>query len=423
MFRIQKHCQFLLDKINGSPEAKIRYRVKWDKKIVSFSLGYRVETDKWNLEEQICKKNTTHTKDKFQSNAINAKIHLFENIINEIFERYEFLGRIPSISELKNDFNLKIGKTNNKFLIGGFFDVFDEFIKSSGFLNNWTKPTYQKFNLVKNHLFEFDNKITFENINNEKLQNFIQYQINIPFKNTTIEKHISLIKYFLRWSKNNNYYGGLLHETFKPKFKGVDGNQKEIIYLTWEELINLYDFNFQENKKYLERVRDVFCFCCFTGLRFSDVKKLKKTDVKTDYINVITKKTVDLLKIELNDYSRKLLQKYKDIKLEDDKALPVISNTKMNEHLKELGKMVGINEQQRIVYFIGNQRFEETYPKYKLLTTHTGRRTFVVNSFYLGIPAEVIMKWTGHSDYNSMKPYIKIVDELKKSEMNKFNRK
>lgn len=52
---------------------------------------------------------------------------------------------------------------------------------------------------------------------------------------------------------------------------------------------------------------------------------------------------------------------------------------------------------------------------------YTGRRTFIVNCLRLGVPAEVIMKWTGHSDYKAMKPYIKIVDKLKVSEMEKFN--
>ena len=94
----------------------------------------------------------------------------------------------------------------------------------------------------------------------------------------------------------------------------------------------------------------------------------------------------------------------------------------MNEHLKTMGEVVGLDEPQRIVYFKGSQRYEEVYPKYALLTTHCGRRTFIVNALRLGVPSEVIMKWTGHSDYKAMKPYIKIVDKLKVSEMDKFNK-
>ena len=93
----------------------------------------------------------------------------------------------------------------------------------------------------------------------------------------------------------------------------------------------------------------------------------------------------------------------------------------MNDYLKELGKLAEFNTPVRIVYFIGSERFEDVYPKHALLSTHCGRRTFIVNAMYLGIPAAVVMKWTGHVDYNAMKPYIAIVDKLKKQEMDKFN--
>lgn len=55
------------------------------------------------------------------------------------------------------------------------------------------------------------------------------------------------------------------------------------------------------------------------------------------------------------------------------------------------------------------------------MSTHIGRRTFVVVSIYLGIPETVIMKFTGHKDYETMKPYIAVIDEQKSREMSKFN--
>lgn len=90
-------------------------------------------------------------------------------------------------------------------------------------------------------------------------------------------------------------------------------------------------------KKYLERVRDVFLFQCFTGLRYSDVFNLKRSDIKDNHIEITTVKTADSLIIELNKHSKSILYKYKDIPFENDKVLPVITNQKMNEYLKELG--------------------------------------------------------------------------------------
>ena len=244
-------------------------------------------------------------------------------------------------------------------------------------------------------------------------------------RNVTIAKDLDILRGFLRWAYNYGYCHNNDFENFRPKLKGIDGNAKEIIYLEWDELIRLYEYDFGENHNGLSQVRDVFCFCCFTGLRYSDVAKLKISDIKDNFISVVTQKTTDGLRIELNDFSRAILNKYTLFHQAQSnrlhRAFPVISNQKMNAYLKDIGQRIELDTPIRIVYYAGSRRIENVFPKYELLTTHCARRTFVVNALRLGIPAEVIMKWTGHSDFKSMKPYVKIVDELKKQEMEKFN--
>ena len=71
----------------------------------------------------------------------------------------------------------------------------------------------------------------------------------------------------------------------------------------------------------------------------------------------------------------------------------------MNEQLKELGQVAESDEPVRETYYKGNQRIDEVTPKYALLSTHTGRRTFICNALALGILVQVVMKWNGHSDY------------------------
>ena len=97
------------------------------------------------------------------------------------------------------------------------------------------------------------------------------------------------------------------------------------------------------------------------------------------------------------------------------------TNQKMNDYLKELAELAEINEPVRQTYYKGNERIDEVTPKYALLGTHAGRRTFICNALALGIPPQVVMKWTGHSDYKAMKPYIDIADDIKASAMSKFN--
>ena len=190
--------------------------------------------------------------------------------------------------------------------------------------------------------------------------------------------------------------------------------------MTQNELKQIKEYIIPEDKKYLEKVRDVFLFQCFTGLRYSDVANLKSSDVKETFIEITTVKTSDSLIIELNNQSKAILKKYEKNQY-DNKALPVISNQRMNEYLRELAELAKINELVRETFFIGNLRKEIILPKYALLSSHAGRRTFICNALSLGIPPQVVMKWTGHSDYKAMKPYIDIADEIKINAMEKFN--
>ncbi len=185
--------------------------------------------------------------------------------------------------------------------------------------------------------------------------------------------------------------------------------------------MQIKDFEIPSTKQYLERTRDTFLFQCFTSLRYSDLFNLRRSNIKENHIEITTIKTSDSLRIELNKYSRAILEKYKDVHFEDDKALPVITNQKNNDYIKELAKMAGIDEPIHEVHYVGNERVETVTPKYALLGTHTGRRSFICHALSIGIPADVVMKWTGHSDYKAMKPYIDIADKIKASQMSKFD--
>ena len=142
---------------------------------------------------------------------------------------------------------------------------------------------------------------------------------------------------------------------------------------------------------------------------------LKRSNVFRDYIQITTIKTADTLKIELNKYSRSILEKYRGVAFPFDKALPVISNQRMNEYLKELGEICGFNEPVTVTYYKGNRRIDEVFP-------NTGRRTFICNALMLGIAPQIVMKWTGHSDYKAMKPYIDIADAAKADAMKLFDK-
>ncbi|MCD7975995.1 MAG: site-specific integrase [Tannerellaceae bacterium] len=426
---IKRRIKFVLhtrkkgDSVDGKNLA-IRMRVSYSGNTpLDFSIGHTTDARYWDPEKECVIKGSLNRSGQ-TSYTINKTIDEYRSYMEEIFARYELLEkRIPEPDEVKNLFYAMTGRSiaGLSDLKENFFDVFDRFTQEIGEKNQWTSSTYENFAALKNHFLMFDPKITFRTVDNDKMQQYVIYLTNKGFRNTTIAKNLAFVRWFFRWAANKGYYSGTIHHTFKPKLKGVDGNSKEIVYLTQQEIRLLQNYKFQSYEAALERVCDVFLFTCFTGLRYSDVAKLKRSDIKDGFIQVVTQKTVDGLIIELNKHSQAILDKYKNVTFPNDKALPVVSNEKMNEHLKRLGQVCGIEEPQRVVYFKGSIRYEEVYPKWALLTTHCGRRTFVVTALQLGIPAEIIIRWTGHSDYKSMKPYVKIVDELKERSMARFN--
>lgn len=416
---VKYHAQFLLDKERNNSTAKLRYRIKWNGNIVAFSLGYRVEIDKWSTDTQRCKINTSHGKKKIPASTINRKINEYENACEQVFLRFDNENKIPTADEFRSEFNKKIGKEVEIKKDIHFFDVYDKFVEEEGKKNQWTKSTYDKMNTQKNHLIDFDSNLSFLDITEAKLidyQYFLQNDLNL--KNSTIIKQFSFLKWFLRWCKRKNHIQTSIFEDFKPKLKTT---RTKIIFLTQAELQQVKNYSIPANKEYLERVRDVFLFSCFTGLRFSDVANLKKSNIKGDIIEITTVKTADSIIIELNKHSKAILEKYINDIFTEDKALPVISNQKTNKHLKELMMLAGIDEPVNKTEYKGNKRIDVIVPKYSLIGTHAGRRTFICNALSLGIPPQVVMKWTGHSDYKAMKPYIDIADEVKANAMERFN--
>ncbi len=178
--------------------------------------------------------------------------------------------------------------------------------------------------------------------------------------NSTVDNQISFLKCFLRWSYEKNYHKVNDYQSFRPRLKNT---QKKIIFLTQEEVAAITNLTIPATKQYLELVRDVLLFCRFTGLRYSDEANLRRSDVKDNHIEVTTVKTSDSLVIELNRHSRAIIEKYSDVNFKGDKVLPVISNQKMNEYVKELGELAEINTPIRITQYIGNDRIDTIYPK------------------------------------------------------------
>lgn len=432
LFQIRIRATFNGERIDLATGCKINDKSAWDEQTQLVVSGYHGPNGDTDL--------TINTVLRSERDQLELSFQFFE--VNDIMpnaaqvvEKYQQKrqGVTPQQLRVEEKKNVKVSSPT-------LFQVFDMFVQDSGEKNAWSDTTFQKMASLKEDLLAFNTKLKFEGIVDSELTRFVMYlrdtkQLHTPRKkkgeradydqedliglqNSTIEKKLAYLRWFLNWATINGYNTNMAYKSYRPTLKKT---QKKVIYLNEDELKRLDGLVIPAEKSYLEYVRDVFLFCCFSGLRHSDAYNLRRSDIKSDHIEVTTQKTSDSLNIELNNVTRRILEKYKECQFPDDKALPVILNQPMNRDLKELCCLAGINEPIRITSFKGNVRKDEVLPKWQLIGTHTGRKTFIVMALSHGTAPNTVMKWTGHSDYKSMKPYIDIVDSVKASEMNKFN--
>jgi len=212
----------------------------------------------------------------------------------------------------------------------------------------------------------------------------------------------------MNWGVNKGLTKNLSHKSYQAK-----EHEGEIYFLTLNELM-FYKMPIENVTQ--GRVRDVFCFGCFTGLRYSDIENLSHSNVRDGFIRFTTIKTQEKNNIPLNDFAKAILKKHEGNK---DKCLPVISNQKMNEHLKKLGEVAEFDRKVSQVRFQGAKRIQKTFPFYKVMTTHIARKTFITNSIFLGMSSEAIMEISGQKTRKAYKRYFTIVDQYKQTEMDK----
>ena len=410
----------------------ISMRLTFNSTRINFSTGFRIDASKWDEQKQRVKNGCTNK--AMQSSAeINTVLNQYEAELHSIFKKFETLDTMPTKDQVKEAFNrmhlsesakeegaAQLEQEEKKAKRPRPSDVMREFISENETINQWTWGTIEKFNAIENHFKDFNARLSLDEYDKAHLAKFVQFLIDKKdMRNSTVKKQLGYLKWFFRWCQEKGYCNCGDYESFEPKLKTTP---KKVIFLDEHELEQLETYEIPENKKYLERVRDVFLFCCYSSLRYSDVYNLKRSDIQNNKMLITTIKTHDDLAIELNKTTTALLKKYADCDFPDNKALPVITNQKMNDYLKELCELAGIDTPISEVFYKGGVRHEITTPKYALMSTHAGRRTFICKALSMNIPPEVVMKWTGHSDYKAMKPYIAVADKVKADAMKLFDK-
>lgn len=255
---------------------------------------------------------------------------------------------------------------------------------------------------LKDYSILKNKRLRFDEINLDFHLDFVEFLTSKNYSPNTVGTRIKDVKTFM----NESYDRGL-HKNldFKKKSFKKPSSETFSVYLNDSELTQIYNIDLSLAKR-LDRVRDLFIIGCCTGLRFSDLSQLCADNFSGDgTITIKTIKTGHTVVIPLHTRVRLIMEKY-------GYDLPKIpSNQKFNDYIKEVAKLVKINEPICLDLQKGDLSFKKTLPKWELVTSHTARRSFATNAFIAGVPAISIMKITGHKTESSFMKYIKISDK------------
>ncbi len=399
---------YLRDK-QSLTETPIQFFISWDGKRLKYATGLSVIPKYWDTGTQFIKENKKNP----ELSSKNVKLSNLKAAARKVLIDFENANkRQPSEKELKKAIDKEMNDGEQTETDLNLIKYISKFIEQANSRSNEktgkpiAKGTIDTYNQLKNNIETyikmFNKNIEFEDIDLDFYHDFNKYLISQGLATNTIGKRIAILKTILRDATergiNRNY-------AYQSKRFKVTRERTENIYLNESEILKLYDLNLSKNKR-LDNVRDQFIVGCWTGLRFSDLSRLTDKHIQGDYIEIETQKTREPVSIPLHPIVKEILKKHNG-------TMPrSLSNQKTNEYLKELGAMVetlSIRTSKKITK--GGVEVSRNYKKYELLTTHTARRSFASNLFLDKVPAQTIMKITGHKTEKSFHQYIKITPQ------------
>ena len=246
--------------------------------------------------------------------------------------------------------------------------------------------------------------LKFNDIDIDFYNDFQQYIYSKNFSTNYFGNFIKNIKAIMKKSFDEGLHTN--NDFSKKAFKKIS-NDTDSIYLTEAELTKLQNYDFKNAPK-LEKYRDIFLVGCWTAQRFSDYSRISEIHIKDkNGIKVLEMdqvKTSTKVIVPLNPEAIEILAKYNN-------TLPKVSEQKMNSNLKEMGKLLDINETIEIKKSKGGLEIIEQIPKHDLIMSHTARRTGCTLMYLSGIPLQDIMKISGHKSETQLLKYIKVTKE------------
>ena len=380
-------------KMNKNGLAPITATITLNGERASFSTGKSVRPEEWEASKQRVK-GTSDTAKSINETLLQIRNKIYRKEA-ELMER----GYIINASILRDACLDKINALQSKTLC----QIFDEYLagQSDAVGISISTDTFYNYSrtlvLLKEYMRQkFDRAdIALQELNYSFIEGFNTFlRKKYSQRKNTAVKYLRCLKRVVNIAIANRYLKFDPFLNFKVQREVVDK-----VFLTEEELRRIINKDFAIKR--LERVRDIFIFCCFTGLSYSDVKTLDRNHFETDeagriWIKKHRVKTGVLFRVPLLPIPKLILEKYKG----GEKLLPVIDLSSTDAYLKEIADLCGID---------------------KRISFHTARFTFATTVTITNrISLEVVSKMMGHTNTRMTSHYAKIVDKYIGEEMDKL---
>ena len=401
---------------------------------------------------KIAIKQRTLTKEVIAMQQAKSKV---DNICNTLLEKFQNTQRDSIKEGWAQDIVDRIMFPENYTMEEEhtFFERYEQFVNGA----DLSIPRYRHYQVMERILKRYElytgHNLTFETLDNlelEKIRDFIRdehkfFTVDKDGKRKPIKKYaavyamvpeyrypeergqnylvytMKIIRAFINWAMQQGY---TTNDPFRGFKIGVD-KYGSPIYITTQERDTIYNFDLSA-KPNLERQRDIFVFQCMLGCRVGDLYKMTKDNIVEDsygkaieYIPEKTKKkNPRTVKVYLHPTALAILSKYEG-SLADDKALlPLISQQKYNDAIKEVFKTCGITRMVPVLDTIS--RKTEMKPICDVATSHMARRTFVGNLYKQVKDPNLVGKLSGHAEGSRAFARYRDIDDEMISDMTKL---
>ncbi|MGX1755211.1 site-specific integrase [Sphingobacterium mizutaii] len=310
------------------------------------------------------------------------------------------MGDAPTIELLKSKITGRADNQKTLLLVLKDHNHKMESLLGNGFRENTLKGYKTTYSHLENYIAK---EFSAADIELHRIDHSFIVGYEYYLRSEKLCSDISAAKYIKHLRKIVNLslaHGWIATNPFR--FYKSNAKPKEKSYLTRGELLRIEDKKLEISR--LQHVRDIFVFCCYTGLSYADVTKLCKDNIEVGidnrfWIKIRRQKTNTISSIPILPKALEILESYRDYPPCESNGpmLPVLSNQKMNSYLKEIADLCGITKE---------------------LTFHIARHTFATTvTLSNGVPIETVSKMLGYLDIRTTQHYAKLLDNRVSKDM------